>query len=315
MPNIHFRLATAGDLADLCTLINATNRADHVPQVATVPELVEDIENFDDVQIAISDNDLVGYVRAMYLPSDQLWERCYLFGAVLPQQRGRGIGRNLMSWAVDRGITLLRSSNSDLPKFLRTEADEHREDARRLFQRLGFREVRQFEELLRPLTDLPPVSNPQGVRIAPWPTDRDDEIREVKNVAFADHWGSTPTSPAKWASWVRGYGSYLEHSYVALDDEDRVVGYALNHRYPADDALLGRRDGWIDNLGTLPAWRGRGVATALITQSMHGFASAGLTHASLGVDSDSLTGAVRLYKSLGFITNRRHSTLEIELPK
>jgi len=46
---------------------------------------------------------------------------------------------------------------------------------------------------------------------------------------------------------------------------------------------------------------------------MHAFAEAGLTHASLGVDKDSLTGAIRLYKSLGFVVNRAHSTMEIAL--
>lgn len=112
---------------------------------------------------------------------------------------------------------------------------------------------------------------------------------------------------------VRGFGSYAEQSFIALDDNDRVVAYSLNHRTPADDEFIGRRDGWIDNLGTLPEWRGRGIASALIVRSLHAFDAAGLTHASIGVDGDSLTGAVRLYKSLGFITNRAHSTLEIAL--
>ena len=133
----------------------------------------------------------------------------------------------------------------------------------------------------------------------------------MKNIAFADHWGSTPTPSHTWKSMVRGFGSLIEHSFIALDTDDRVVAYSLNHRYSADDETLGRRDGWIDNLGTLPEWRGRGLASALIVRSLHAFAEAGLTHASLGVDSESLTGAIRLYKSLGFEPNRGHSTLEI----
>ena len=78
-----------------------------------------------------------------------------------------------------------------------------------------------------------------------------------------------------------------------------------NARYEADDEVTGRRDGWIMTLGTLAEWRGRGVASALISASLDAFAAAGLTHAALGVDSSSPTGAARLYRSLGFETAAR----------
>jgi mycothiol synthase len=87
----------------------------------------------------------------------------------------------------------------------------------------------------------------------------------------------------------------------------------LNTRFPDDDELLGRREGWIDNLGTLPEWRGRGVATALIAHSLHAFAGDGLTHASIGVDSDNPSGAARLYRNLGFEPRQRSVTWQIEI--
>ena len=317
MPKLTYRMAAPTDLPALTALINIANRVDDVPQVVELQELIEELHDAGDVttdvRVAELDNELVGYVRTMYLPSDQLWERCYLIGTVHPDHRGHGIGRTLMTWAIDRGSAQLRSSSNKLPKYLRVDVDEAVVPAVRLLDRLGFRKVRQFEELLRPLTDLPAITEPDGVRIEPWPDGRDDEILQVKNKAFADHWGSTPTAPHTWDSMVRGFGSYAERSFVALDDHDRVVAYSLNHRTPADDEVLGRRDGWIDSLGTLPEWRGRGLASALIAHSLHAFVAAGLTHASIGVDSESLTGAIRLYKALGFVTHRSGSALEIAL--
>jgi ribosomal protein S18 acetylase RimI-like enzyme len=91
------------------------------------------------------------------------------------------------------------------------------------------------------------------------------------------------------------------------------VGACLNHRYEADDAVHGRREGWIMSLSTLPQWRGRGIASALIERSLHTFAGAGLTHAAIGVDGDSPTGAARLYRSLGFEPLRRSITSQIEV--
>jgi mycothiol synthase len=317
MAEVSYRMAERADLLALCSLINDANRADNVPQVVTVQEIAEEIDDAGDleanVRLAVAGTGLVGYVRTMHLPSDELWERCYLIGAVHADQRGRGIGRTLMAWAIERGTDQLRSSTNLLPKYLRVEVGETTIAARQLFERLGFTEARKFEELLRPLTDLPLLRDAVGVRIERWPEDRDEEILHVKNAAFADHWGSTPTRPHSWKSMVRGFGSYSAQSFIALNDDDRVVGFSLNHRTPSDDELLGRCDGWIHNLGTLPEWRGRGIASALIIRSLHAFAAAGLTHASIGVDSDSLTGAIRLYKSLGFERNRRHSTLEIAL--
>ncbi len=317
MLELTYRMAVPTDLPALCTLINVANRADDVPQVVELQEVVEEIDDSGDlatdVRVAALDNEAVGYVRTMYLPSDELWERCYLIGTVHPDHRGKGIGRTLMAWAIERGTAQLRSSTNALPKYLRVDVDEKIVAANRMLDRLGFRKIRQFQELLRPLTNLPALREPMGVRIVPWPVDRDDEILQVKNTSFADHWGSTPTAPHSWNSMVRGFGNYAERSFIALDENNRVVAFSLNHRTPADDDVLGRRDGWIYNLGTLPEWRGRGIASALIVYSLHAFVAAGLTHASIGVDSDSLTGAIRLYKALGFAGHREHSALEIAL--
>ena len=39
----------------------------------------------------------------------------------------------------------------------------------------------------------------------------------------------------------------------------RIVGLSLNHRYVADDELIGRSDGWISTLAALAEWRGRAM--------------------------------------------------------
>ena len=88
-------------------------------------------------------------------------------------------------------------------------------------------------------------------------------------------------------------------SYVAVANGE-VVSYALNGVYPEDFATRGRREGWIDTLGTRRAWRGRGLASALITRSMQAFAADDLDHAALGVDTANPTGAFGVYAALGF---------------
>lgn len=322
---VSIRALSAEDLPAVHAVVLAANEHDRAPVVVTLEELEEELDDEQvrhatDVRVAVDDatGAIVGYVYAFHIPSDVREERCYVFGAVHPAWRVRGIGSALMDWAVPRAETLLRSSSHDLPRFIRTDAYDWIEGAHRLFARCGFEPVRYFEELLRPLTDLPPEPDPDaivGLRILSWPMDRSEEIREEKNRAFADHWGSTPTSVDSWLEMTTGHGAFAEHSFVAVDDGDRVVAHCWNARYPDDDELLGRRDGWISSLGTLPEWRGRGVASALIATSLHAFVRAGLTHASIAVDGDSPTGAHRLYRSLGFEPNTRTITHQIALAR
>jgi ribosomal protein S18 acetylase RimI-like enzyme len=57
--------------------------------------------------------------------------------------------------------------------------------------------------------------------------------------------------------------------------------------------------GAIQNLGVLPAHRGRGLGEALLLQALRGFRAAGLRQAMLEVTAQN-DGAVRLYRRVGF---------------
>ncbi len=319
MDAIDLRGAVADDLESLCALHNRSEAYDGVPRILELDEMREELDDErvvleTDVRLALCDGELAGYAYTYHLPSAERLERCYVFGEVDPVHRGVGVGRALLGWGIERATGQLRSSGNCLPKFIRVNAFDFIEPTQRLYRRMGFAPVRYFDELLRPLDDLPDPGNVAGVTITPWPDDRDDEIMAVSNSAFADHWGSTPITPDRWHQAVRGYGARPDLSFVAIDDATGdVVSCCLNKRYEADDSLIGRRDGWIDHLGTLAPWRGRGLASQLIVSSLHAFAADGLTHASIGVDSESPTGAARLYRQLGFAAVQRVIEHEIAL--
>ncbi len=122
----------------------------------------------------------------------------------------------------------------------------------RLYGHFGFTPVRWFEELVRPLVDLPAVQVADGVALRPWPADQDEVLRAVRNAAFADHWGSAPVDQASWHSLVRGHGARADLSVVAVEEATgEVVGLCLNQAYPEDDELTGRQEAWIENLATV----------------------------------------------------------------
>jgi ribosomal protein S18 acetylase RimI-like enzyme len=316
---IDLRGAVAEDFEVLCALHNRTEAHDGVRRVLALDEMREELDDVrivlaTDVRIAMCDGEMAGYSYTYYLPSTERLERCHVVGHVGPDHRGIGVGRALLGWGIERATVQLRSSGNPLPKYIRVNRFDFVESAHRLYRRMGFTPVRYFDELLRPLDDLPVPEKVAGASIAPWPDDRDDEIRAVNNSAFADHWGSTPISADRWHDEVRGFGARPDLSFVAVDDASGgVVSFCVNKRFAADDAVTGRRDGWIDQLGTLAEWRGRGLASQLIVTSLHAFAAAGLTHASIGVDSESPPGAARLYAKLGFERHLRAIEYEIAI--
>ena len=91
------------------------------------------------------------------------------------------------------------------------------------------------------------------------------------------------------------------------------MGSCVNQAFPAASDLTGRLEAWIYNVSTVPAWRGQGLASAMVAWSLGAFDDAGFTHAMLSVDVDSPTGAGRLYQALGFVPVRRSIVDEIEV--
>lgn len=319
MDKIALRPARPDDLEAACALLNRAEQHDGLPRVMLIDEFRETLDQpyIDlalDARVALRGDMLAGFQYVWNPPVESGDDRAYLFGEVDPEHRGHGVGRELLGWGVERATERLRSHRLDLPRFIRVDAFDWIAANHRLYGRLGFEPVRWFDELVRPLTDLPEVPVLAEVDLLVWPDNRDDEILQVRNEAFADHWGTSPMSATSWHTAVRGHGARPNLSVIAVErSSGAVVACCVNHAYPEDDELSGRQEAWIHNLGTVRRWRGRGLASAMIAWSFSTFAAHGFSHAMIGVDADSPTGAARLYRNLGFTTERRSTTHQIEV--
>lgn len=69
---------------------------------------------------------------------------------------------------------------------------------------------------------------------------------------------------------------------------------------PTVENASGFKDGYTELLGVRRAWRGRGLAPALLIDAMSRYAAAGMERACLDVDTENPSGAVALYERLGY---------------
>ena len=312
------RPATKLDIENIANLLTAVFSYDGIPIVQTAVELEEEfvapsctIEN--DVKVVELEGKLVGVTYTYFLPSESKEERCYIFGGVLPEFRQQGVGTKLMTWAIQHGETLLRSTGRTLPKYLRANVSQQNESAARLLGHVEMMAVRFEEDLIRDFVNIPEENKNPKYSIVPWDSTRNEEARIAKNLAFQDHWGSTPTSSEHWLQMVNGSTARLDHSFFAVNQQQEIVGLLLTHRYESDDDLLGKRIGWIDKLATLAEHRKQSIAKNLIARALHSYTEDGLTHAALSVDTQNPTGAYGLYESLGFELYRGTTTYERQI--
>jgi mycothiol synthase len=254
-----------------------------------------------------ADGELVCYGRVSVPRAVRDVDRVGLDGTVHPAWRGHGIGRQLLTWLEERGEAEHRSQHPTVPGQLQLWPYAHVTGHVRLAERAGYTAVRWFNEMKRDLAEPVPVPEPApaGLRVVSFDRSLDDAVRHAHNEAFAQHWGSVERDAVAWEEWFTGARAFRpELSYVAVDG-DHVAGYLLSYFWAADAEATGVREAWIGQIGTRPRWRGRGLGSALVGRALAAYRNAGYARAALGVDTENVTGALRLYERHGFTLDVR----------
>lgn len=302
---VSWRRATLDDVDALTELNAALAAADHPEWTETRDETEEELTHSwmhleTDSVVAEADGVLVAYGLQVLPPEPESIVRSIAFGGVRPSHRGRGIGRELLAWHRARARQQFAASPLDLPAWHLLYVEERNASGLRLAERAGLPLVRWFSKMQRDLgADIPDLSLPAGLTLAT-PTAADAErLRAARNDAFRDHWGSQPSSVEGWTSMLERDTMRLDLSVVALDG-DRVAGFVLTQVYEDDFESQGYRGGYLPLIGVIRDHRGRGIAPALIAETLRRHRAEGFEKVALDVDSENPSGALGLYERLGF---------------
>ncbi len=248
--------------------------------------------------------ELVGWASAIAPPTFRDAYGVHLEGRVRPDWRGRGIGRALLAWQLERGTQLHAERHPEAPARLTVLVLTTMPSLEALVRRAGLEPLRWFFHMERPLTDLPPRRQVDGVELVPFSWDRDDDVRRAHNAAFTEHYGSSERDVASWQVMFTGQPSFRPDLSVLAVADGAVLGYALAYVSEATAAATGSRECYFGQIGVVPAARGRGLSKAVIIEALHAAAAADCQTAGLEVDSENVTDALGLYESLGFATHR-----------
>jgi len=249
------------------------------------------------------DGQLVSYAAAWHREHVRIWSDVEIH----PDYEGRGIGEHLLTlaeaWA--REQILLAPPEARVTVLIGASSLDHSQQ--QLLERAGYRPVRQHWRMEIEMNATPPEPSwPEDISVRPFVLGHDERIvHETDEEAFLDHWGHMPLQFDIWEHWT-----------VKRENCDPSLWFlAFDGNQPAGICLCKKEKdlGWVDTLAVLRPWRRKGLGMALLLHAFGQFYQLGIHKVGLGVDSQNLTGATRLYERAGMHVARQFNTYEKEL--
>jgi mycothiol synthase len=161
-----------------------------------------------------------------------------------------------------------------------------------LIQR-GYKKERSFFHMEMSLRNLATAPQIPGLVISAFdPISEPALFHSTMETGFQDHWDFSPTPFDEWWQEQTSRPSYDPTLWWIARINNEVAG--------AVDGSVGQDGlGYINGIAVLRKWRRRGIGAALLSHSFTELKKRGLERVALGVDSESLTGATRLYERQG----------------
>jgi len=222
---------------------------------------------------------------------------CYV--RVDPDRTGQGIASRLLELGAARAPRLAADEGRVV---LHATSWPNDEAAAPLLEGAGFDPIRYFSLMTIDL-DRPPEPPEWPADVSVRALDEDSELRpvfEAQTEVFRDHWGE---GEPEFAEWLHDYagGGFDPTLWFVAEDEKGIAGFALCLPELAEDPEAG----YVGELGVRADRRGEGLGLALLRQTFAEFHSRGRARVSLHVDTENLTGAVRLYTRAGMRADPR----------
>ena len=309
IPGLTFRYYRGPeDFPDMVAVYDACRPVDGYEWPTSVEDLARSFAHLDhcdphqDMVFATVRGETIGYGRGSWYREAggtySAWvDRARRAGLAPPRDRPRDP-------ALD-GRTTAQGSSASRRRPVRTCSRWNTQDSEQGMAELllgdGYAVVRRWYQMTRPLAgEIPAAPLPAGLEVRPATPDQYRRIWEADVEAFRDHWGYAEPTAANYEEWLEDPVAMMSDLWQIAWDGDEVAGQVrsfINHKENADQ---GRLRGYTECISVRRPWRRRGLAQALILNSLRILQERGMTEAALGVDTENTSGALRLYERCGF---------------
>jgi GNAT superfamily N-acetyltransferase len=317
IPGLTFRsFQGEHDYPTMAEIINASAQVDKVEDTTTVESVARaykhlrrsDIQR--DLLFAEIDGKTIAYGRCSWakVQAETDYYTYSFFVHLHPDWRGKGIGRAMASHLINRIKDVTLDHPTEALKFIQAWGSDTQVWWDSLVSDLGFEPIRYGIGMTRPCSQpVEVLPLPEGIEIRPV---KEDKVRQIFNAvveAAQDHWNFVPPEEEDFLAW-QDDPNYNPSLWVVAWEDNEVVGTVMNFINQEENKKFNRKRGYTENICTRRPWRKRGVASALLTHSIQMFIDMGMEETALGVDTENPSGALNIYKSVGYVEDKRHIT-------
>jgi mycothiol synthase len=309
------RPPTFDDVVTIAEFRNLCSMYDENRQAGTVESWIRQLQTpgFDldrDMRLVFTpDNTLIGI--GLIWDVQPSHTQPAVWGRVHPEHRRQGVGTRLMEWLEQRAHETVALAPPEARVVMESAIDSTDEGTNHLLLAQGFVLVRQYHMMHIDLDAPPPTPElPEGIAIKSNAELRDDRgFYDAFVDSFRDHWGFMPHTFEHWIRSSTNEEYYDPSLWFAAVDGEEIAGICICAK-KAHDAP---EKGSVEELGVRRAWRKRGIGVALLHHAFGEYYRRGIYKVSLGVDTESLTGATRLYERAGMHVEKTHNRYQKEL--
>ena len=305
------------DYPVIVEVLEGCKEADQFEQTTTVEGLARSFEHlvncdpYTDMLFVEMNGEVIGYTQVQWQEESDGTRKYDHFALLLPEWRGKGIRRSMLLFNEQRArkIASEHPGNQD---FLRCWADETEVHWISLLLREHYTPVQYYALMVRPLTEpVPELPLPEGIEIRPVTPEHYWTIWRAAEETLQDQRGGSDLTDEMLKEWMETPTFNPGLWQVAWDtNTSHIAGVVLSSIDQEENRKYNRKRAHLGPIGVLRPYRRKGLASALLARSLKALKDFGMTEATLNVDSESPTGAFRLYENVGFSTVKRFATYQ-----
>lgn len=253
-----------------------------------------------DVVVAERDGVIIGYGRAAWSQEAEGPRKYEVLVFADPRGTGRDAFEALFD-ALEARVRVIAAGHPTGAKVFETFGGDLAPERDRLLLERGYTAVRHEFVMVRPtLDDLPDAPLPDGLEIRQVRPEHLPAIWSAHVEAMRDGRGFTEPDDAKYQQFLTDPVTSDATLWRVAWDGDQVAGQVRSFINPEENRRRGTLRGHTEFISVRRPWRRRGLARALIAASFPLLRARGMTEATLGVDTENPSGALRVYESCGF---------------